>query len=78
MQVHVKLYSRFQAYLSPEAQGEAILELPVGATVGDLLARLGIDEHVNLLSVDGRRETDWARVLHDGAMVRIFPIVVGG
>jgi sulfur carrier protein ThiS len=78
MHVHVKLYSRFQTYLPTEARGEATIELPAGATVGHLLAHLGIDEHVKLLSVDGRRETDWGRVLHDAETVRIFPIVVGG
>jgi sulfur carrier protein ThiS len=54
------------------------MDLPEGATVGQLLARLGVDEHVKLLSINGLRETDWGRTLRDGDVVRIFPVVVGG
>jgi sulfur carrier protein ThiS len=78
MQVEVMLFSRFREHLPPEARGEASIDLPEGATVAQVLARLAIDEHVKLLSVNGERETDWGRALHDGDKVRIFPIVVGG
>jgi molybdopterin converting factor small subunit len=78
MRVQVKLFSRLQAHLPPETRGEAAVDLFEGATVGQLLAHLGIDEHIKLLSVNSQRETDWDRVLHDGDVVHIFPIVVGG
>jgi molybdopterin converting factor small subunit len=78
MQVEVKLFSRLREHLPPEARGEAAIELFDGAQVSQLLADLGIDEHVKLLSINSQRETDWDRVLHDGDVVRIFPIVVGG
>jgi molybdopterin synthase sulfur carrier subunit len=78
MQVEVKLFSRFQEHLPPEARGQASIDLPDGATVAQLMARLAIDDHVKLLSVNGERETDWERALHDGDKVRVFPIVVGG
>jgi sulfur carrier protein ThiS len=78
MQVKVNLFSRLENHLPPEARGKAAIELPEGATIDQLLAHLGIDEHVKLLSVNSRRETNWQRPLHDGDVVRIFPIVVGG
>jgi molybdopterin converting factor small subunit len=78
MRVEVRLFSRLREHLPPDARGEAIVELPEGATVGQLLAHLGIDVHVKLLSVNSQRETNWGRALHDGDVVRIFPIVVGG
>jgi sulfur carrier protein ThiS len=78
MHVHVKLFSRFREYLPPEARGEATVDLPAGATVGDLLNYLGIQRRVKLLAVNGERESDRGRILHDGDTVRIFPMVVGG
>jgi molybdopterin converting factor small subunit len=78
MQVKVKLFSRLRELLPLEAGGEAIVELPDGATVDHLLHRMGIDGHIKLLSINSQRETDWERVLHEGDMVRVFPIVVGG
>jgi sulfur carrier protein ThiS len=78
MQVEVKLFSRLRDHLPPESRGETTIELPEEATVGQLLADLGIDEHVKLLSINSVRETNWERTLHDGDLVRVFPIVVGG
>jgi sulfur carrier protein ThiS len=78
VQVNVKLFSGFREHLPPEARGKAVVELPDGSTVEQLLAHLGIDEHVKLLSINSERETDWLRTLQDRDVVRIFPIVVGG
>lgn len=78
MQVEVKLFSRLQDHLPPEARGVVTIELAEGTTIRQLLADLGIDEHIKLLSVNGQREADWDRMLRDGDKVRIFPIVVGG
>ena len=78
MQVHVRLFSRLREHLPREARGEATVEVPEAATVADLLAHLGIVERVKLISINGQRETDLDRILHDGDQVRIFPIVVGG
>ena len=78
MQVRVKLFSRFREYLPRPAHGEATIELPAGATVDHLLAHLGLVERVQLIAVNDEPESDRGRVLHDGDVVRIFPVVVGG
>ena len=78
MQLHVKLFSRFREHLPREARGEATIELPGGATVGQLLDHLGIDRRVQLITINGEPETDRARSLLDGDRVHIFPVVVGG
>jgi len=78
MQVHVKLFSRFREHLPREVRGEATLDLPDGATVADLLDRLGIVRRVQLIAINDEPETDRARVLHEGDRVRVFPFVVGG
>ena len=78
MQVNVKLYSRFRELLPDETKGEATIELPRGASVGDLLDHLGIDSRVRLITIDGEPEADRERCLDDGERVHIFPFVVGG
>jgi sulfur carrier protein ThiS len=78
MQVQVKLFSRFRRYLPQEAHGETVLELAEGAQISQLLAQLGIAEHVKLVTVNGVPRTDWAEALHEGDSIKIFPVVVGG
>lgn len=78
MHAHVKLFSRFREHLPCEARGEANIELPDGATVAHLLDHLGLVARVKLLTINDEPETNWDRILHDGDMVRIFPVVVGG
>ena len=78
MQVHVKLLSRFREHLPREAKGEAVLELPEGATVGQLVEQLEIVHRVRLIVVNGEPENDRDRVLQNDDTVRIFPVVVGG
>ena len=78
MQVQVKLFSLLRQHLPQEARGEAIVELPDGATVQDLVDHLGIVRRIKILSINGERETNYARPLHEGDSVRIFPFVVGG
>jgi sulfur carrier protein ThiS len=78
MTVHVKLYSRFRRHLPKEAQGEANVELPEGATLAQLLDQLSISGRVQLVSVNDEPEPDRDRILQQGDNVRIFPFVVGG
>ena len=78
MQVQVKLFSRFREHLPPEARGEATIQLPDGATIDDLVDRLGIVRRIKLITINGERQADYSRRLHDGDKVRIFPVVVGG
>jgi len=78
IQVHVRLFSRFRQYLPRQARGRAMVELPQGATVADLVRQLGIDGRVGVVTVNEEPEPDRQRVLHEGDEVRIFPFVVGG
>ena len=78
MQIYVRLFSRFRDHLPPEAKGEATIQLPDGATVGQLLAYLGTEKRVKLINVNGEQVADRCIVLHDGDSVRVYPIAVGG
>ena len=79
MEVEVRLFANLADYGPPGAPGGAArLELPDGATVGDLLRRLRIpDEVPRLLLVNGR-DVDPAATLHAGDAVDVLPPLVGG
>jgi molybdopterin converting factor small subunit len=78
MLVHVRLFSHFRERLPREAGGAATVDLPDGATVEHLLARLDIADRVKLISINNEPESDRQRVLYDGDAIQIFPPVVGG
>ena len=96
MQIQVHLFSILRDCLPPGAEarggsaGKATVTLPEGATLADLVTRLGIDRHLGYraseltssaswqVMVSGRFELDMDRVLQDGDEVSIFPPVSGG
>lgn len=77
--VHAKLFATLRQYRPGLGLGEAFpVDLPVRATVGDLVRELGLpQEEVRIIFVNGRfRDLD--HVLADGDEVGIFPPVGGG
>jgi molybdopterin converting factor small subunit len=77
--VHTKLFATLRQYRPGLGIGEAFaVELPQGATVGDLVRELGLpQEEVKLVFVNAHyREVE--HVLADGDEVGIFPPVGGG
>lgn len=77
MRVHVELFLHLRRY-GPAGEGPQEVELPEGATVGDLVARLGLPPTVQkVVLVDGRlRPLD--APLQDGETVTVFPPLEGG
>ena len=77
--VHVKLFATLRRFRSGLGLGEAFpVELPDGATVGDLIEHLALPkEEVRLIFVNAHfRELDYT--LADGDELGIFPPVGGG
>jgi sulfur-carrier protein len=79
MQIRVKLYATLSRYFSHTGPGIPFeIEVPNGATVGDLVNGLKLPrEEVKLFFVKGRaRPIDWP--LEAGDEVGIFPLIGGG
>jgi molybdopterin synthase sulfur carrier subunit len=77
--VHVKLFATLREYRPGLGIGEAFpVELPEGATVGDLVRHLGLPEkEIKIVFVNALvRELD--HVLADGDELGMFPPVGGG
>ena len=79
VEVEVHLFANLADYGPPGIRGgTARVELPEGATVGDLLHRLRIpDEVPHLLLVNGHDVESTAR-LGPGDVVAVLPTLVGG
>jgi molybdopterin converting factor small subunit len=90
MQVQVQLFSILKDCMPPaNEQGQAVVTLPEGATLADLVTHLGVDRQLGgsaevvtrggwQVIVSGQYEADLGRPLRDGDRVQIFPPVAGG
>jgi molybdopterin synthase sulfur carrier subunit len=80
MKVEVRRYATLAQPANGRLPGEPeSVELPEGATIADLLRRLGLAAgDVHLAIVDGRIRHSREEALQDGARVALFPPVGGG
>lgn len=79
MRVRVKLFATLPKLVPGTTAGVSFdVELPAGATVGDLVSQLELPaDEVRMVFVNGRaRLAEWA--LNQGDEVGIFPPVGGG
>ena len=77
MEIHVRLYGVLREKLPAEDHGRTMLELPEGATVDDVLTRLGVTGHFHV-SVNEEMVDDRETVLRDGDQVDVLPPTAGG
>jgi sulfur carrier protein ThiS len=63
--------------LPPKSKGQALVRLDDGASLQDLLDKLGIRQKV-VISLNNALELDRSRQLQDGDRVKIFSSISGG
>ncbi len=78
MKVEVRLHAILKQWAPPGSEGAVCVELPQGATVGDLIARLGIPARHAAMILSGDESLDASAVLRDGQEVHVFPPLAGG
>lgn len=79
MRVRVRLFATLTRHLPGSTAGATIeVDLPAGATVASLLARIGVPQgEAHVAFVNGRiRSLDWP--LQPGDEVGLFPPIGGG
>jgi len=78
--IEVRLFATLRKHLPPHGdRTKALLELPRGASIADVLKKLGIAEAMaSLVLLDGHHEPNKRRKLHDGAVLSIWPPIAGG
>jgi molybdopterin converting factor small subunit len=79
MRVTAKLFAQLRKHLPAGADPSGIpVELPDGATVGDLIDRLGFPrDHAGII-VSGDQHLEVGSRLKDGQEVSLFPPLAGG
>jgi sulfur carrier protein ThiS len=77
MKVSIILHSYLREKLPPEARGRAVLELPEGARVKDVIARLDLPDHV-IFALNEQLERDKEVALQDGDSLRFLRAGAGG
>ena len=81
MWIEIRIYSRLKPYLSlpQELKEKEKWEMEEGATVGDLLKTLNIPDDLKIVSIlNGMSCFDKERVLRDGDVLGLFPLMAGG
>jgi molybdopterin converting factor small subunit len=77
--VQVKLYATLRQYRPDAVQGQPVtVVLEVGATIADLLQKLGIPRDVTKQCFVNGLQKGLDYMLRDGDSVGIFPPVAGG
>ncbi len=80
MHIELRLFASLRKKLPPGSpRGKCALELPAGTTVDEVLTRMDIPQaSAQMVLVNGEHDRNFARVLHDGDILSIFPPVAGG
>jgi molybdopterin converting factor small subunit len=77
MKVTVVLHSFLRDLLPPEDKGTTVLELPDGATVSDVVARLKLPAYAQF-ALNDQLQRDRALALKDGDTLRFLRAGAGG
>ena len=79
MKVEVRLFATLAAFLpAGSSRDTVVLDLPPGATVGDVLRQLRIPQHVECLRFVNGRDAPHEYRLSEGDVVTVCPPLVGG
>ena len=79
MKVRVIIHAVLRRYLPPDSQGNsATIDVPDGATVADLLSRLGIPEKHAAMFVSNDEHLERSSPITEGQSIEIFPPLAGG
>ncbi|MBX3028153.1 MoaD/ThiS family protein [bacterium] len=79
MRVQVKLFATLRKYMPAGKAGDTVtVDVPEDATVGDLVARLGIPAEHARMAVAAGEQLDLAARLPPGVEINLFPPLAGG
>lgn len=79
MKIEVKLFASLRKYLPAEARDDTVtVDVPEGATVAEIVSRLGIPNEHARMAVSGGKQVEILTPLIDGQQVSLFPPLAGG
>jgi molybdopterin synthase sulfur carrier subunit len=79
IRVKVKLFATLRKHLPPDAtEGTVVVEVREGATVTEVMERLGIPAEHTKMIVSGDRHLEPGSLVADGQQVDLYPPLAGG
>jgi molybdopterin converting factor small subunit len=79
LRIQVQLFATLSRYLPDGTTGDSVsLEVPGGATVTQVMGRLGIPVGLECLTVVDGRDAGGDHILREGQVLSIFPPLAGG
>ncbi len=79
MRVEVRLFATLVPYLPPDGrEGAAVLEVPEGSTVRDVVRRLGIPADLERVTLLNGGDSVPDAPLRPGDVLTVFPPLAGG
>ena len=79
MRIDVQLHATLATFLPPGSrEGVAVLELPEGSTVADIVHRLGIPPALSRVVLINGHDVEDDATLRPGDVVDVFPPLAGG
>jgi sulfur-carrier protein len=78
VKVEVRAFATLSAFLPRETREAAVLEVPDGSTVGDLVRFLGVPDEMTVIALLNGCEAEPDQILKSDDVVTLFPPLVGG
>lgn len=79
MEITIELFATLTRFLPPGTQGKrTMLCVPEGATVGQVLQRLGVPDDMPFTTLVNGRHSEADQVLRPGDRLTAFPPLAGG
>ena len=79
MRIEVRLFATLVPYLPPDSRdGAAVLEMPEGSTVRDVVRRLGIPPDLERVTLINGGDSTPDAPLQAGDVLTVFPPLAGG
>ena len=79
MRIEVRLFATLVSFLPPGSRdGAALLDVPEGSTVHDIVRRLGIPADVERVTLLNGGDSAPDVPLHPGDVLTVFPPLTGG
>ena len=77
LEIQLRLYGVLRDKLPPDDHGQAVLKVPEGTTIADVLAKFDISGHFHV-SINEDMVEDWQTPLKNGDEVDVFRPSAGG
>jgi molybdopterin converting factor small subunit len=78
VRVEVRAFATLRSFLPQASRPAAILDLPDGSTIRDVVRCLGVPEEMAVIALLNGREAGADQALRGDDVVTLFPPLVGG